>query len=376
MALLKPRYSCFNMERIMSNNSITPIFVVGYMHSGTTLLLDILSRHTSVFASKGETKFYEFLPIVRDTFPDLKNEKTLQEFLSFAVNNIISGSQIVIKPLHAQDVDTSGEDMNILLQRTHSMVEHGAIFPLVFGYLAEKAGKSFWLEKTPTHIFSIDLILDYIPSANFIEIVRDPRAILASKKVRRASVWTDRYPAELRPFKNFEKAYDPFWDTLSRKSAINAGILAQKNHPAKVLKIRYEDLVKHQEDTVLKVCEFLSLRFEPGMLNVETKNTAYIMEKAFTGISDKFINRWQEVLIPGEINFPQMLSGKEMQANSYTSIPTPLSSKLISIGILLGSFREFFVRLYKRYRLGGRQYVLNVIRSYFQRFSQLYKRSG
>lgn len=358
----------------MNINSPTPIFVLGYMHSGTTLLLEILSKNTAIFASKGETRFYEFLPIIMQTFPDLNNQQTLQEFLIFTLRNILFGDQIIRKQLSTQDIGLPATDINLLIQRAQSRLEHGRLLPLVFEYLAERAGKTFWLEKTPTHIFCVDQIVKHVPSAYFVEIVRDVRAVLASKKVRRATVWTDRYPAEQRSFKNLEKAYDPLWDTLSWKSAIKAGIFAKHNYPTRVLRIRYEDLVTDQEDTILRMCEFLSLRFEPMMLDVRTKNTAYFEESDFTGISDKFLNRWQVVLNPSEINFPQLFSRKEMQANSYNNVPTPFLSKLISIAYLLRSFSEFFLRLYRRYRLGGWQYLLSVVRNYLRRFIQLSRR--
>lgn len=49
------------------------------------------------------------------------------------------------------------------------------------------------------------------------------RAILASKKVRRAYVLSDQFPAEDKDFNLLDRAYDPLWDTLSFKSAIEAG---------------------------------------------------------------------------------------------------------------------------------------------------------
>lgn len=282
------------------------------------------------------------------------------------------GDQIFIGNPAFQNSPISKAEFNDLLQKTQFLTEHMAVFVLVFEYLAIRQGKTYWLEKTPTHIFAIEKIIKYASSAFFIEVVRDPRAVLASKKVRRAAVRTDRYPEAIRPMKNFEKAYDPFWDTMSWKSAIRAGVRAKKYYPQNIIHIHYEDLVTQKEATLQRVCEFLALPYEPTILDVSTGNTAYISEKDFSGISDKFVSRWKNELVSGEINFPQLVARSEMQLHEYPMVATSFSSWIVSIGYFFKSLFEFFVRLYRRYRLGGAQYLKTVIKNYQSRFKQLF----
>ncbi|HNB52244.1 MAG TPA: sulfotransferase [Anaerolineales bacterium] len=354
------------------SSSIHPIFIVGYMHSGTTLLLDILSRHSKIFASKGETKFFEILPMIKHSFPDLNDPTIKKNFLIYCLHNILLGDQIFLEQPISQDTILPKVEFSDLFQKLQPFTDYALIYTFVFEYLAKRAGKTYWLEKTPTHIFAIDQIIKYAPTTSFIEVVRDPRAVLASKKVRRASVWTDRYTETQRPIKNFEKAYDPLWDTISWKSAIRAGLRAGRHYPHSIFHVRYEDLVTEKEATLHKVCEFLALPYEPTILDVSTGNTAYVSEKDFMGISDKFVSRWKNELVSGEINFPQLVARSEMQIHGYPMVATSFSSWMLSIGYFFKSLLEFFVRLYRRYRLGGTQYLKTVIKNYQSRFKQLF----
>jgi hypothetical protein len=59
-----------------------PFFVVGYMHSGTTMLIRMLERHSAVYAGRGETKFFDFLPVTRRHF-DLRQPIGLQGMVRY-----------------------------------------------------------------------------------------------------------------------------------------------------------------------------------------------------------------------------------------------------------------------------------------------------
>ena len=68
-----------------------PIFVIGHMHSGTTLLLNILKKNSRVFSSEGETKFFDFGIMIHRSYPSLDNDEVLREFVGFVVHIITRG---------------------------------------------------------------------------------------------------------------------------------------------------------------------------------------------------------------------------------------------------------------------------------------------
>lgn len=353
-----------------------PIFVVGYMHSGTTLLRNILQRNTAVFSGGGETKYFDYLPIFRRTYPNLGDDLVLQNFIIFVVGIVKNGYKFRSGGRDRfKSTDISNEDLDALLTRARRNREHGAVFRAVFDHLAQMAGKTQWLEKTPTHVFHVDRIVRSIPNARFVEIVRDPRDILASKKTRRLTVWkTDRYKPEQKLIKHQEKAYDPFWDSLAWKSAIRAGWSAREKYPDRVLSIRYEDLVSDVEAKVLEICDFLKLEFQSEMLNVSPGIPAEWGRRRNSGVHADSIGRWQRVLKPAEVALCQWLVKGEMHRLGYSRAPSAFVDQAKIPFLILKSIFEFFQRLFRRWRLGGFSYFVNVLINYCKRFRTLVHR--
>ncbi|MFC2053438.1 sulfotransferase [Chloroflexota bacterium] len=354
---------------------LSPVFVVGYLHSGTTLLQNILNQHSSIFASGGETKFYEFQDIIEKAYPDLYDDRTLRHLIQFTVHAVLIGTRIdkIKPPPTLPDSDINERELDKIFSIARQNRDHGSVLPLVLDYLTSRSGKSHWLEKTPNHIIHIDTILKYVPNARILEIIRDPRAILASKKVRRAYVQSDHFPAENKDFFLLEKAYDPLWDTLSWKSAIQAGRTATFKYSKQIFTIRYEDLVARQFETIQNVCEFLDLPFEPDMLDIKFINTAYREEIGRKGITTLSVDRWKKEINGTEILIAQIFARHQMRKLSYPALPISATGYLF-LPVYFGmSICEFFQRLYRRYKMGGVLFLMSVISNYWKRYLYLIK---
>jgi hypothetical protein len=353
-----------------------PIFIVGYMHSGTTLLFNLVGNHTSVVSSGGETKFFEFLPIIRRNYPDLNDDQEFIEYLNY-LSRIIRFGYYLKGDKRYRYANIGNDIIEEAKKRSNDGRGYESSFFLVFTLLAESHGKSRWLEKTPTHIFHVDEIKKWAPSALFIEIVRDPRDILASKKTRKLTVWgSNRYSVEEKPWKHLEKSFDPFWDSLSWKSAIDAGIVAKGKYPETWLTIRYEDLVIEPEKQAREICDFLSLPYESKMIEVASRNSAEWGQKKEKGISNESVGRWKRVLSPEETAICQTLLKKDIGRFGYSLADIPRRVALKSLMLLPLSLFEFFDRLSKRYQMGGMAFVSNIFSNYFRRFIKIIAKSG
>jgi hypothetical protein len=356
-----------------------PVFVVGYMHSGTTLLLNIIANNSVVLSLGGETKFFEFFPLIREQFPDLEDDEQLRAFIPYAALIFQYGYQLKYKNqilgnmLVEKEAGIPNDDLDRLFRRAQNRRNYGAIFSQVADYFTIRENKSRWLEKTPTHIYHLDKILKSIPEARFVEIVRDPRDVLASKKTRKETVWTtDRYKPQIRPIKNMEKAFDPIWDTLAWKSAVRAGLRAHEDHPTHICTIRYEDLVTDPQPLVEEVCHFLNLPFEPAMLAITYRNAAdWQVQQRNQGINSDSIGRWRNVLDLDEAALCQHLARSEMQQLDYDCLAIPIIKQLGMAPLAVTSSFEFIQRLINRWRLGGFRYLVTVLTNYWKRFLKL-----
>ncbi len=371
----KGSQSTVTSQSISSTNAELdrPVFIIGYMHSGTTLLLQVLGGHSQVFSSGGETKFFDFLPMFRRLYPNLKDEKTLREFVIFVIDVARLGYKLGRPNANVGKAEgVAPEHIERLIDASRNVKDHGEVFRIVSDYFTQLAGKRRWLEKTPTHILQVDKIVECVPNAMFVEIVRDVRDVLASKKTRRKIVWsTDRYTEEQKPFKNLEKAYDPMWDALSWKSTVQAGRLAHEKHPGNVMTIRYEDLVREPENIVRQVCDFVNLEYEPEMMQAPSRNSADHGESSKSGISSDAVERWKRILTPAESAFIQQFVSTEMNLHKYDLTDVKFKDRARMPLLATRSMFEFSQRLYRRWRLGGSLYSMNILLNYWKRFRRL-----
>jgi hypothetical protein len=354
-----------------------PVFVVGYMHSGTTLLINILKNNSTVFCGNRETKYFMHLPMFRKIFSDLTDDRMLENFVYYVIAVVKTG-------FSRNRPDAAGErnfnlawfdgDQNAvdrLMEEARKCRRHDAMFALVSDHMAQAMGKRRWIEKTPTHIFHIEEIVKSIPDALFVEIVRDARDVLASKKTRRTEVWTSAKYADKRQFKNLEKAFDPFWDALAWRAAVSAGQAARKKYASRLFSVRYEDLVSGPERIVRRICDFAGMPFEPEMLNVTTQNSAADPADKPEGIVTTSVGRWRKVLSPAETAVIQWRAQKEMKSLGYEIAQVPALYKAAVPFLLAKSPLEFIQRSYRRWRLGGRLYFQNIFANHLKKLGLL-----
>lgn len=109
-----------------------------------------------------------------------------------------------------------------------------------------------WCEKTPKNIITFDKILDFHPTALLIHLVRDGRDVVTSKHPKHTP--------------------DQYWVSAERWIRDVAFGLTFAEHP-RVLTIRYEDLILSFEETMQRICSYLSLTFHPNFLEWESHAT-------------------------------------------------------------------------------------------------------
>lgn len=46
-------------------------------------MLNIIKRHEDIYASYGDTKFFDFLPIIRSKYPNLSDDNIFQNYIIY-----------------------------------------------------------------------------------------------------------------------------------------------------------------------------------------------------------------------------------------------------------------------------------------------------
>lgn len=278
----------------------SPIFIVGANRSGTTLLRLILNAHSRVAIPDELIYFGSYLagtPIEHWRNPDLSSE----EYESFVDDFLASNC----RPLNEID---KAQLKTEILAGPHDL---RSPYRRVLEAWARHYGKERWGEKTPGNLFYVDIIIDMFPDAQFLYMVRDPRAGVAS--MPNVPIFPD----------------DVTFNALNRRKHDTEGRAILERHvpPAQRMRVQYEDLVRHPETTVQSVCDFLGEAFDPQMLHFHEGAGQYMKEHARRSynaaatqpITDDRIDAWKHQLGPDQIAAVEYVCAGIMQNFGYAS---------------------------------------------------------
>ncbi len=356
------------------DDPFAPVFVVGYMHSGTTLLHNMLAAHPSVFAAADETRFFGYLPLITELYPDLGDDGTLADLIAMVMDLIAHGDPARLRAAPRRyrpaGYDDAGDAIAAVIDAIGPDRRYGMVFRRTFEHLARRAGKTRWLEKTPQHVFTIDDILRDIPGARFVEIVRDPRDILASKKKRKQAM-RGKVATQADQIKALERVYEPLWESLEWRLALRAGQQAAARYPDRLHSLRYEDLVADPERVLAAACAFAGLEFSPDMLDVRWWNTAEGDRSGRTGVVSDAVGRWQRSLSASEVAVCQRVTGAQLRRAGYPVVPVPARAWPGALWLAIRAGFGLIDRLIRRWRLGGTPFLKNTLKNYARELRKL-----
>jgi omega-hydroxy-beta-dihydromenaquinone-9 sulfotransferase len=311
------------------NHSQPPILIVGYIHTGTTLMINILGKSPALFMLKGESHFIQNLKRLRREFPDLGDGDILAGYVDYLVKLANLGYKRATfqrDQYSLEDIGLAQNDFAKIVSAAAGVAHgpagdrHVTIFRATMDALAERAGCRRWLEKTPAHIRHLDDIFEFFPDAQVIEMVRDPRATIASRKLRVTDEWREA-KEEAGGIIDRNLNFDPVLDSYRWREAIEAGNKAAQKWPGRLIRVRYEDLVGNPEATLIKVCDFLHLNYSPEMLDVGWVNAATRSKQdQDTKISSAVVDKWLTILTAEEIYLSQKILNQNMVQLDYNPV--------------------------------------------------------
>jgi hypothetical protein len=209
--------------------------IVGCPRSGTSLLAVMLDAHSQL-AIPPETSF---LPNVMGLAGDA-------EALRRRFFDIVTADRMTIS-----NWSDFGLDKDVFWRRLHAIpsftVAAGTrAFYALYGEGQRKARTG---DKTPGYVFTMQHIQALLPEAHFIHVIRDPRDTAMS--------WRKTWFAPSQDY----AALGAFW-----RQNVDVGRRAAPSL-RHYQEIRFEDLVLHPEAQLKRLCAYLSLAYEPAMLD-------------------------------------------------------------------------------------------------------------
>ncbi|RVX42333.1 sulfotransferase family protein [Nonomuraea polychroma] len=188
-----------------------PVFLLSSVRSGSTLLRVMLNSHSQVH-SPIETHFRRI--------------------------TVGLGTDPVRQAMEA-------------LGHTHSDIEH-IVWDRMLHRELTRSGKPILVEKTPSNVFVWKRLATCWPDARFVFLLRHPASIVQS--------WHEADP-EKRPME----------EAVPRTLSYMTYLEEARTH-LDGLTMRYEDLVAGPEAALRRLCLFLGVEWEPGMLSYGNKD--------------------------------------------------------------------------------------------------------
>ncbi len=264
------------------------VFIGGTGRCGTNIMKDVLSLHPKVASHPFEYRFILDPDGIMDFYstalncwsPYIIDQKLhrLESFLTILANRY-EGKEIYVDwelNKHLPDYEEAVRDlMDRLVDFQYSGVHYGLkgerdlyfmgyktknelsgilgrfIRRLIVGYL-DREGKEIYVEDNTFNLLFAGKLLELLPDAKFIHMVRDPKDVIASLSKQR---WTPKDKIQAAQWYN---------------GVINRIDVIKKKMPwGSVITVDLYDLVDNTEETVKDVCAFLETSFSGKMLEID-----------------------------------------------------------------------------------------------------------
>jgi hypothetical protein len=224
-----------------------PVVVLGVSRSGTTLLKEMLDSHSEL-AIPTESYF----------IPQLWHRHSRRFYVDAFLDDLTRLARV-------REWGVTPEDVH---KRLPHMPTLAVAIQAIYRSYSDSQGKSRFGDKTPAYMQSLRLLERTFPGAQYVHLVRDGRdAALSFMEMRRRPRFNLARPRNI-------VAFASQW----RLEVEGAAELGRRVGGSRYLELRYEDLVLEPEMELRRVCDFLDLDFEPGMLEYHDAVDASALE--------------------------------------------------------------------------------------------------
>lgn len=278
-----------------SKETYKPFFIIGSGRSGTTLLREILNRHSKIV-----------IPPESYVLPKIYKKHFIYNGLPWVdYVKIITGEFAGHNEFYTWDINLSKSlpEISSIDSNKYSL---RTVIDAVYKSYSKSVGKenSFWGDKTIQNTLYIDYLDKIFDKPKYVHVVRDGRDVVAS--FLKSKLQPDLLKAANR------------WN-----STIDYLMKYSKKNSSRILEVKYENLVSDPEKEMRKICKFLNFSFENAMLlqDVKSKKPADINyehhQNIVNPINIQSIGKWKSYFSASEKEEIHKLLGKNLMKLGY-----------------------------------------------------------
>jgi adenylylsulfate kinase len=306
-------------------NNQPSIHVASPFRSGSALFGRMLNAHSQIALLHDDIKYFRYcynryLPLT---------ENNVKKMLDDLAHRLLTRYKIKV------DVQACLDTI-----KQQPIIDDASIYSTILKHLLDSHNKKIIGEMESSSWTKIPLFLDMFPNGKAFLIIRDLRDVLMSFKKVTIAPGNDYLIALF----NVIGAMDYFLD-------------CQKKFPDRFYGIRYEALKENPEREIKKVCQFLGVEYEPGMI-VEDNWTVYDGDKWGNTVVSSFhkdgdsknpVGRWRKLISPEELYLCEWIGRKQMQAFNMKFEGNPVSQEVFDTAIKMVTSSSLLREVFKNW---------------------------
>ncbi|WP_088345418.1 MULTISPECIES: sulfotransferase [Rhodomicrobium] len=238
--------------------------------------------------------FMPLLPLYGDLADDGSYFQLVADVIGLQANNVVKWPGITFDPMEIFDA-IQAEPRSV----------HRIVWELLLR-AGETHQAGIVMDKSLDSVRYAEELMALFPDMLFLNVVRDPRAQVAS--MNRAIIHD----------------FDSTLNAMTWNEAHRLARTLAEQHPARVLTVRYEDFLAGPEHTLRAICQFLDLEFLPGMLDISRSQEASELAcRSDLWVSNGFapipanIDKYKSQLSMDEIEIIETLAQDHMRHYGY-----------------------------------------------------------
>lgn len=292
-----------------------PIFFIGMPRSGTSIIQEAFCRHEALGWLSNYTAHFPSMPrltAVHSLFGSLQGQRSQGQRLVFY-------NKLLPRPSESYPVWERIFGRKFLYTCLEGVIPTVNETDLARSYIAmllAAQGRARFCAKLtgPPRVSFLSRVFE---GATFIDIIRDPRAVVASLKVDRDRFWKSK-GGEESPFWNCEYGRPEYglWIESGQMPAVLASLQWVHMHEltkkevaacnARYLRVRYEDYVESPHKILREVMSYCGLQVSERVLS-------WVGDVVYSSANSKFV----EVLDEVEIEWIERMARRQLDELGY-----------------------------------------------------------
>ena len=305
------------------------LFISSPFRSGSALLSRTLNTHSQIALLNDDIKYFRFiysryLPLREDNIIKMLNDISYRLLKRF---NMKLDVKSCLSTIQQQPIDEA------------------SIYSTLLNYFLGDQQKKLIGEMESVSWTNISVFLNMYPEAKGLLIIRDLRDVVVSFKK-----------------KTIAPGYDYLIALFNVIDAMDHYLEYQESFPERFYGVSFELLKENPEREITKICLFLDLEYEAGMI-VEENWTDYHGDKwknrqisSFYKDADSMnpVGRWRRLITPEELYLCEWIGCKQMKAFNMQFEGELASQEVIDRAIKMLNSSELLREAFKNWEKTGK----------------------